>query len=328
MPEVAGTFTDSQWRIKNVPDAISDLIQIDSWRYVAPDGSDDTGNGTIAQPFASLSMAFASIVDATPTKRYAVWVTGSIAEVAPLLLPPNIYVVGASQEQASIAAPSFGLSPLWAGGAGDAAGLSNLSLESAGELVLDFEAAAAPSARFVLSQVDLGGVVLRVKASTSANALKANAVRASGSVVFEGGSLKSTGCRFANVSMSEVPGVAAFALDSQGDRFTLLQVVKTDQADSVKLAGSYCETLIASGLQVIATADSLPGEPQLFAGAYVSVATLARTGSNRWSSGSGSPEGVVNGQVGDLYSNLSVATGAVLWVKEAGAGDNVGWVGK
>lgn len=41
--------------------------------------------------------------------------------------------------------------------------------------------------------------------------------------------------------------------------------------------------------------------------------------------GSGSPEGVVLGNKGDLY--LNTGAGATLWVKET-SGENTGWVAK
>lgn len=45
-------------------------------------------------------------------------------------------------------------------------------------------------------------------------------------------------------------------------------------------------------------------------------------------SGTGSPEGVTIGNVGDLYINKSGGTGTTLYVKETGNGTNTGWVAK
>lgn len=47
----------------------------------------------------------------------------------------------------------------------------------------------------------------------------------------------------------------------------------------------------------------------------------------RWLSGAGSPEGVVTGAVGSLYTRTDGGAGSTLYVKESGAG-NVGWVAK
>lgn len=45
-------------------------------------------------------------------------------------------------------------------------------------------------------------------------------------------------------------------------------------------------------------------------------------------SGTGSPEGVTIGNVGDLYINKSGGAGTTLYVKETGNGTNTGWVAK
>lgn len=46
-----------------------------------------------------------------------------------------------------------------------------------------------------------------------------------------------------------------------------------------------------------------------------------------WTSGSGSPEGVVTAPVGSLYSRSDGGAGTSLYVKQSGSG-NTGWVGK
>ena len=46
-----------------------------------------------------------------------------------------------------------------------------------------------------------------------------------------------------------------------------------------------------------------------------------------WTSGSGSPEGVVTAPIGSLFSRSDGSAGTSLYVKESGSG-NTGWVGK
>jgi len=48
---------------------------------------------------------------------------------------------------------------------------------------------------------------------------------------------------------------------------------------------------------------------------------------SRVSSGNGPPNGIVNGALGDLYIDLGTEgdDGGLLWVKNQGAGDNLGW---
>lgn len=46
------------------------------------------------------------------------------------------------------------------------------------------------------------------------------------------------------------------------------------------------------------------------------------------SAGTGSPNGVVTGNPGDLYLNLSGGASQTLWVKESGSATTAGWVNK
>lgn len=51
------------------------------------------------------------------------------------------------------------------------------------------------------------------------------------------------------------------------------------------------------------------------------------TGTARWTSGTGSPEGVVAAPVGSLYTRTDGGVGTTLYVKESGTG-NTGWAAK
>jgi hypothetical protein len=48
----------------------------------------------------------------------------------------------------------------------------------------------------------------------------------------------------------------------------------------------------------------------------------------KYSSGNVAPNGNIIGSIGDIYTNKSGTTSTTLWVKEAGAGTNTGWVAK
>jgi len=47
-----------------------------------------------------------------------------------------------------------------------------------------------------------------------------------------------------------------------------------------------------------------------------------------WSSAAGSPEGVIVGSPGDLYTSTAGGAGTTLYVKESGAATNTGWIAK
>ena len=46
------------------------------------------------------------------------------------------------------------------------------------------------------------------------------------------------------------------------------------------------------------------------------------------STGTGSPEGVVTGNIGDLYLNMSGGAATTLYVKTSNSGANTGWTAK
>lgn len=57
------------------------------------------------------------------------------------------------------------------------------------------------------------------------------------------------------------------------------------------------------------------------------VRVSGRTG-QKWCSGSGSPNSVLVGSPGDLYTNTAGGAGTTLYVKESGSATNTGWVAK
>lgn len=57
-------------------------------------------------------------------------------------------------------------------------------------------------------------------------------------------------------------------------------------------------------------------------------APALKSGGAKWTAGNGSPNGVVTGSVGDLYSRLDGGALASFYVKESGAATNTGWVAK
>jgi hypothetical protein len=63
-------------------------------KYVAPSGSDTTGNGSLTKPFATISAAMNSITDASFSKRYAIQLApGSYLETT-IAIKPNVFILG------------------------------------------------------------------------------------------------------------------------------------------------------------------------------------------------------------------------------------------
>jgi hypothetical protein len=63
-------------------------------------------------------------------------------------------------------------------------------------------------------------------------------------------------------------------------------------------------------------------------GIAIDCANAIKVGGALFSSGTGSPNGVVLGVPGDVYTNKSGGAGATWWVKESGSNTNTGWVAK
>ena len=67
-------------------------------RYVNTAGSDVTGDGTIKKPFATITAAQNSILDAAPSKRYAILVApGNYTDA--IALKANVFIVGQGQKE-------------------------------------------------------------------------------------------------------------------------------------------------------------------------------------------------------------------------------------
>lgn len=67
---------------------------IDGFRVVSKTGNDTSGNGSYARPYATFAKAFATITDASPTKRYVVIAMPGRYIEATWLHPANVFVWG------------------------------------------------------------------------------------------------------------------------------------------------------------------------------------------------------------------------------------------
>lgn len=85
-------------------------------------------------------------------------------------------------------------------------------------------------------------------------------------------------------------------------------------------------TLIWEGGMIDGSITMEAGGTQTFIGTVGTVEFLVN--GNFISSGTGSPNGAVTGNPGDLYLNKSGGAATTLWVKESGVATNTGWVGK
>jgi hypothetical protein len=92
--------------------------------YVSKAGSDVTGDGSSGKPFLTIAAAMAIILDASPTKRYAVSVhPGRYTEA--FALKPNVQVVGVQNLLCQIRG-AVSLDPTWSAAGDNRSGFKNI----------------------------------------------------------------------------------------------------------------------------------------------------------------------------------------------------------
>jgi hypothetical protein len=104
-----------------------------------------------------------------------------------------------------------------------------------------------------------------------------------------------------------------------GDGYTNLSNMQFGGSGSTRM------TLDENGNLGIGTTE--PSE-RLDVSGSIKASTSLKVGSATIYSGTGSPNSVVTGNVGDLYLRTDGAAGTSMYVKESGTGTNTGWVGK
>jgi hypothetical protein len=66
--------------------------------YVSVGGSDTTGDGSVINPYATISKAMSTILDASDTKIYAIKLSPGTYSVDSLVISPNVLIVGSERE--------------------------------------------------------------------------------------------------------------------------------------------------------------------------------------------------------------------------------------
>jgi hypothetical protein len=98
--------------------------------YVAKNGNDATGNGSLQKPYLTVAAAMTAISDASPTKRYVIKVlAGDYTEVS-VSLKANVFVIGESRESTKITG-AVSLNANFTGSADHRSGFGQITLISA-----------------------------------------------------------------------------------------------------------------------------------------------------------------------------------------------------
>lgn len=95
-------YTPTNTSVKGHLEGIDNaLISVDDFFgnvvYVSPDGNDSTGNGSVGNPYATISHAMLTITTASDTNPYVIRFSGRISETLGFTLKPYISIVGESQ---------------------------------------------------------------------------------------------------------------------------------------------------------------------------------------------------------------------------------------
>jgi len=326
--------SDSIWRLRQSPEAftVAAFPPIQNWRFVAPvfDGDPNNEDGSIGRPFTTLTAALASITDAAPGKRYAVWVTGRVSDPAPVGLKANVFIVGAAPWCARVQADSWFLDASWTPAGDHRGGFVGVSV--AGVLNLDLQAVTSNEGKLYFSNAWVNNAL-----SYTAYG-EINQLVVSGGFTFDlwtlnGGVLTSQAAIWQGgiSAQASVLGIR-FELESLASAHAGITLRALAPGNKCSLLGSSVAVLDADGpITVSAQAASLSAEPTLTGGAALNVTSAVRTpgtASRGWRSGIGTPEGVIVGSPGDLYTDANGGAAVTLWVKESGAATNTGWVAK
>lgn len=155
------------------------------------------------------------------------------------------------------------------------------------------------------------------------------------------------GCRMTIISNNTIDGTLNTIYDKNNSNSRAIVLISTDVNDQVFVLNNQIRSKNI-GLffnQIIACVPFLAGNsfydvPNIEAGVVTVTnsyldkffvdtngAIYPNRGSIFWTTGAGSPEGVVTAPVGSLYSRTNGGANTTLYVKESGSG-NTGWVGK
>lgn len=139
--------------------AIDVAIASGQAKYVsAASGSDVTGDGSLAKPFATINAAQNSISDASPTKRYVIMVAaGNYSEA--IALKANVFIVGQGQKESVriTGAISMGASFTANSSFDNRSGFSRVALLSAASF--DWNAVQSAAGKLYFSEVLFGSTV-------------------------------------------------------------------------------------------------------------------------------------------------------------------------
>lgn len=252
-------------------------------RWVSTSGSDVTGNGSIVNPLATVTAAYASITDASPTKRYGIMVADRLPiEPAPVAIKANVYVVGTSGPFASrVQAPSWSLDASFSPAGDHRAGFLNCTV--AGNITADFLTLASNEGKFAFFNAWVNSAFV-MRAFSLIQQLIVENTRTFAAWDVQGvysGRNNYWGAPF--TISEELTAGTRFELESDNDHFEagLVLDCNNSTANAAELRAGTCANLATTRqvagvgtIAIEATADFLSGVVTLGAGGFTTLTKL------------------------------------------------------
>lgn len=248
-------------------------------RYVAKNGSDITGDGSLNKPYLTVKAAMDSITDATNLKRYALMVMPGRYSETGLTMKPNVFIIGQNYFTTRIQnSTALALDSTFSNAGDNRSGLVNINLAS--QLALDFNAIASNEGKFYVYGSQLAAGVVYTAYSDINQAFIEN------SDVF--GGIAQTGMNVTIRNTMLWSGDLTMAPRVGGT--AELQFIAGYIAANVALNGNNTDSVFAriqsatidgtvtvdgSASELQASADSLPASQTILNGALISLLDLA-----------------------------------------------------
>lgn len=115
-------------------------VSIANTVFVAPNGSNVTGNGSLSKPYATVAFAMASITTATSVNPFNIVIFGGrIVETTAILLKPNIGIMGMDQQVTVVQSAPMTLDATYLSATTSSTAIAGLTIN--GPMDFDFSAA-------------------------------------------------------------------------------------------------------------------------------------------------------------------------------------------
>lgn len=248
----------------NGTNLVSKVPDIEQVLYVAKDGNDTTGNGSILFPYATVAGANAAITDNSISKRYLIFIqNGTYDEATPIALKPYVYYLGqgwgtrinsTSNNRITVDASFTG---------NGRSALMNLAVTGSTSLYFDFSGFGAASAVIDITNISINGGITFIGRTAGADFLQAISSYCLGNITY-------TNCQsfnlnvtsFGNVTLNNASGAGNAVVDLQACRCTDLTVASPNTgtvlltASGTSLRGTV--TVDGSSATLVSDAGSLP----------------------------------------------------------------------